>query len=204
MCDQSGAERVGEIIETSTVGFVAECDELHCLPPLGSLVRVRGAEGEVIYAVVTYGETGSIDPGRRVVRRGSADLRDQAIYQRNPELRHVLRSVFSAAAIAYRRGDRLSYLLPPLPPPLHFSVERVSLPEAQEVTDQPRYFAILAQYRGEIPADQLLAAHARYLYDVRQSDRDWLERAARELARIFKHDYDRLVPLLEALDPDLA
>uniref|UniRef100_A0A831T9T5 Helicase HerA barrel domain-containing protein n=1 Tax=Thermorudis peleae TaxID=1382356 RepID=A0A831T9T5_9BACT len=204
MSEQPESLRLGEVIETSTVGFVAECDELHCLPPLGSLVSVNGPEGDVIYAVVTYGETGSIDPGRRVVRRGSADLRDQAIYQQNPELRHVLRSVFSAAAIAYRRDDRLSYLLPPLPPPLHYSVERVPTTEAREVTDQPRYFPILAQYRGEIPADQLLAAHARHLYELRGHDRDWLERAARELARIFKHDYDRLVPLLEALDPDLA
>lgn len=204
MSEQTAPERLGEVIETSTVGFVAECDELHCLPPLGSLVRVNGPADEVIYAVVTYGETGSIDPGRRVVRRGSPDLRDQEIYHQNPELRHVLRSIFTAAAIAYRREGRLSYLLPPLPPPLHYSVERVRPAEAREVTDQPRYFAILAQYRGEIPADQLLAAHVRHLYELREHDRDWLERAARELARIFKHDYDRLVPLLEALDPDLA
>jgi hypothetical protein len=203
MSDPS-ADRIGEIIETSTVGFVAECDELHRLPPLGSLVRVRGAHDEKLYAVVTYGETGSIDPGRRVVRRGSAELRDQAIYQQNPELRHVLRSIFTAAAIAYRREGRLWHLLPPLPPPLHYSVERVPITEVREVTDQTRYFAILAQYRGEVAADQLLAAHARHLYEMRGGDRDWLERAARELARIFKHEYDRLVPLLEALDPDVA
>ena len=194
-------DRIGEIIATSSLGFVAECDELHCLPPLGSLVRVRGADGEVIFAVVTYGETGSIDPGRRVVRRGSSELRDHAVYQQNPELRHVLRSIFTAASIGYRRDRSLSHLLPPLPPPLHYSVERVSIAEVREVTDQPRYFAILAQHRGEVPADQLLAVHARYLYEMRGRDDDWLDRAGRELARLFKHEYDRLVRLLEALDP---
>lgn len=202
MSDAVVRQRIGEVIETSTLGFVAECDELHGLPPLGSLVRVHGALDDVIYGIVTFGQTASIEPGRRVVRRGSAHVRDDEIYRENPELQHVLRSVFSAAAIAYRRGGTLSYLLPPLPPPLHYSVETVPGDEARSVTDDPRYLVLLSQFRGEIAADQLLAAHVRYVYDMRGGDRSWLERAAREVARILKHDYDRLVPLLEALDPD--
>lgn len=194
--------RVGEIIETSTARIWAQSDELHRLPPLGSLVRVTTQDGEPIFAVVSYGETGGIDTGRRAIRRGSSEVRDQEVYRQHPELIRILRTTFEAVPVAYRRGRIIRHLLPPLPPPLHYSVSEVEPGDLHAVTNDPRYLSILANYQGEIPAEQLIAAHVRVTFESRGRDVEWLENAAREVSRLFKRDYDQLLAILEAIDPD--
>ncbi|MBC7262242.1 MAG: hypothetical protein H5T63_09525, partial [Chloroflexi bacterium] len=64
--------RIGEIVETTSTSFVAESFELNRPPPLGSLVAVSlPAQAMELYAVVTYGQTVGLDPGRRAVRRST-------------------------------------------------------------------------------------------------------------------------------------
>ena len=181
--------------------FVVECDELDRFPELGSFVRVGGTDVEAIYGIVAYAETTAVDPGRRVVRRGSGEIQDRALYEANPELRFVLRSLFVAVAIAHERSGRLFFLLPPCPPPLHYSVERVPAEEVWRLTDWCRYFSFLLAVHGEVPVDQLLAAHLSYVFRARGNDERWLEGAAQELARLLKRDYDRLRQVLEAVEP---
>ncbi|WP_152412671.1 hypothetical protein [Nitrolancea hollandica] len=194
-------QRVGEVIETSTARIWVQSDELHVLPPLGSLVRVATKAGDPIFAVVSFGETGGIDAGRRSIRRGSAEVRDQEVYERHPELDRILRSTFEAVPVAYRQGRTIRHLLPPLPPPLHYSVAEVEPDDLHAVTDDPRYLSILAHYHGDIPAEQLIAAHVRVMFEARGRDAVWLEHAANEISRLFKRDYDQLLSILEAIDP---
>ncbi len=118
--------RIGEVIETSTVRVWAECDRLNCLPRLGSVVQVATFDGDAILAVVSYGETTGVDSTRRAVRRGSDEVRDEDVYRRHPELARVLRSTFEALPVALLRGGTLHYISPPIPPPLHYSVEEIS------------------------------------------------------------------------------
>jgi len=54
---------------------------------------------------------------------------------------------------------------------------------------------------GEVPSEQLLAAHVREAHRQRGEDREWLERAAREIAALLKHDYERLMTVLCAIEP---
>lgn len=197
----SGPKRVGEVIEASTARIWAQSDELHELPPLGSLVRVSTRAGDPIFAVVSFGETGGIDAGRRAIRRGSTEVRDQDVYLRHPELARILRTTFEAVPVAYRQRRIIRHLLPPIPPPLHYSVSDVEPDELDAVTNDPRYLSILAHYQGEIPAEQLIAAHVRVVYEARGRDDDWIERAASEISRVFKRDYDQLLSILEAIDP---
>lgn len=196
--------RIGEVVETSTVQFVVECDELERVPELGSFVRVTGVGAETIYGIVAFAETSAIDPGRRVVRRGTAELQDRALYEANPELRWVLRSLFVAVAVAYERESRLSYLVPPFPPPLHYSVDLVSADEIPRLTASYAYFPLLLNWRGSIPPEHLLAAHLRYVHRQRGHDQAWLEAAARELARLLKRDYDRFAHVLSLLEATLS
>ncbi|HEU4792170.1 MAG TPA: hypothetical protein VFS96_00795 [Nitrolancea sp.] len=198
----SGSRRVGEVIETSTARIWVQSDELHELPPLGSLVRVSTQAGDPIFAVVSFGETGGIDAGRRAIRRGSDEVRDQDVYRRHPELSRILRTTFEAVPMAYRRGRIIRHLLPPVPPPLHYSVSEVGPDDLHAVTNDPRYLSILAPYQGDIPAEQLIAAHVRVVFEARGRDAEWLEGAASEISRVFKRDYDQLLSILEAIDPD--
>lgn len=192
--------RLGEVIETSTVRFWAESDRLNELPPLGSVVRVALPSGDVVLAVVCFGQTSGIDETRRAIRRGSDTVRDDEVYRQHPELAQILRTTFAALPVAYRRDGTLRRMLPPLPPPLHYSVEAVERAELTELTDDLRYLRLIATTTLEVPADQLVAAHVREASAVRGADANWLEEAAGEIARLFKDDYGRLVPILEAIE----
>ena len=197
----SGA-RIGEIIETSTVGFWAESATLHDLPPLGALVSVAVPEVGILYGVVAFGQTAGIDEGRRAVRRGNDEVFDGAIYDRHPELTRILRTTFRVVTVGYAdEAGRIRQHLPPCPPPLHYSVARCDRAAVERFSAEPRYFAILAGSEGEVAPEQLLAAHIRATYADRGDDRRWLEGAGRQVARLLKREYDKLLTVLEAIDP---
>lgn len=199
--DAPGRTRYGEIIETSTVRVWVESDRLHELPALGSVVSISTPSGAPIYAIVSFGQTAGIDATRRAIRRGSEDVRDDEIYRRHPELTQILRTTFEVLPVAYRRADRIMHTLPPLPPPLHYSVAPVETADLCALTDDPRYLTVLTSTDGEVPADQLIIAHLQWVADTRPDGEAWLQRAASEVARLLKSDYDRLLPILEAIDP---
>lgn len=193
--------RYGEVIETSSARIWVECDELNDLPPLGALTHVESESGETIFAVVAYSETTGIDSTRRAVRRGSNEVRDADVYRQHPELNRVLRSTFEAVPIAFEREGRIIYVVPPVPPPLHYSVEPVASTQLARLTDRFDYLATLARYQGDIAAEQIIISHVRAIFDARNHDRDWLDRAAGEISRLYASEYDRLLPILEAIDP---
>lgn len=194
--------RIGEIIETSTVGFWAESVVLHDLPSLGSLVTVDLPEVGTLVGVVAFGQTAGLDEGRRAVRRGDAEVFDGAIYARHPELTRILRTTFRVVTVGYVGQDgRVRQHLPPTPPPLHYSVSRCDRAVLRAFTEEPRYFAILMASEGDVAPEQLLAAHIRAATTDRGNDEGWRAAAGRQVARLLKRDYDRLLTVLEAIDP---
>lgn len=196
------AERLGEVIETSTTGFTAESDELHRLPELGAIVRVGGLnEQQTYYGIVAFGETGGLDTSRRAVRRGNDSVSDEAIYTRHPELEYVLRTVFTVAVVGYRESNIRRHVLPPLPVPLHYSVRPCSRSEVREFTTDPKYFQSLLSYSGPITAEALTSAHLRWVDATIDDGHEWLREAVRRLARLMKRDYDRFVTIVQAADP---
>jgi hypothetical protein len=201
MSRTEATRRVGEVIETSTVKLWAESDQLNELPPLGSVVQVGTAAEDVVFAVVSFGQTTGVDATRRAVRRGSSDLQDDEVYRRHPELSQILRTTFEAVPVAYRRGQRIIRTVPPLPPPLHYSVSSVTVDDLCALTDDLRYLTLLSQYQGAVAPEQLVIAHIRAVFAARGGDLDWIEHAAAEISRIYKLDYERLLPILESIDP---
>ncbi|MGQ9493638.1 MAG: hypothetical protein ACUVR2_07735 [Anaerolineae bacterium] len=208
--------RIGEIVETTSTGFIAESFELNCPPPLGSLVvvtlpghimestsRYPGETSEVveIYAVVTYGQTIGLDPGRRAVRRSTEGVFDEAVYREHPELKHILRTEFGAALVGFCANGQIWQHLPPQPPPLHFSVQTVEAEDVQRFTDFLQYFRLLLSYSGPVSPLQVLAANVREVYRQRGHDSTWLDAAAREIATLLKDDHKALLTVLYAIDP---
>jgi len=195
--------RIGEIIETNTLGFIAKSEELHQHPPLGSLVKVRGPDGEdYAYAVVSFGQTASPEPGRRAVARGGDDVHDEAVYQAHPQLSRILQTEFHAALVGCAPDGRLRQHLPPQPPRLHYDVLACTAAETRAFTEQLPYFRLLLNAPGELSGEQLLAAHIRAAYRQRGDDAAWLERAARQAATLLKGDYERLLTLLYSIDSE--
>ena len=202
--------RIGEIIETGTTGFVAESldPKLNRPPALGSLVKVEVGEGACVYGVVSHGTTTGLDPGRRAVRRSTEQVHDEAIYHEHPELRHTLRTEFSVLLVGCVEGGAIRQHLPAQPPPLHYSVHQCTEEEVRAFSERLYYLRLLLSalppstggVRGAL-SEQLLAAHVREAYRQRGQDREWLERAAREIAALLKHDYERLMTVLYAIEP---
>jgi hypothetical protein len=203
------SERIGEIIETASTGFVAESFELNQPPPLGSVVIVHvsdqpgASSGVDICAVVTNGQTVGLDPTRRAVRRSTDQVFDDAIYERNPELKHTLRTEFDAALVGFMRGDVVRQHLPSQPPPLHYSVHKASAKQVQQFTDHLQYLRLLLVPCGDVAPPQVLAANLREVYQQRGADHSWLDAAAREVATLLKSDHQALLTVLYAIDPGL-
>ena len=192
---------IGEIVETSTLGFRAESLTLHQPPPLGELVKVQRDGEDYWYAVVVYGTT-SADLGRRVVRRATPEVRDEAVYREHPQLRRLLQTTFEARLVGWKDEGRVRQTLPPAPPPLHYSVYVCSAEEVAAFTRHFYYFRLLLEPALEVPAEQVLAAHVRRVYMQRGYDDEWLAAAAREIAGLLKSDHARLMSVLYAIDPE--
>lgn len=193
--------RIGEIIQTRSTGFVAESYQLHQPPALGSLVKVKVDDNHDIYAVVSYGETGGIEPGRRPVRWSTDEVFDEAIYDEHPELRRTLRTEFTALSVGSVEGEEARQGLPSEPPPMHYSVYLCQLEEVLRFTEELYYLRLLLTGEGPVPKEQLVVTHLREVYRARGNDEEWLSRAAREIARLLKRDYDRLMTVLLGIEP---
>jgi hypothetical protein len=193
--------RIGEIVETGSAEYVAESFELNRPPELGSLVKVDTGQGDSVYGVVTYGTTTGLDPGRRAVRRSSEDVYDAAIYQEHPQLQQVLRTEFRVLLVGCTVDGSLRQHLPPQPPPLHYSVHACEPQEVRAFSDRLLYLRLLLGVAGQLPPEQLLAAHLRQVYQHRGRDLAWLEWAAREVAGLLKQDVERLLVVLQGIDP---
>ena len=204
----NSSERIGEIIETMSTGFVAESFVLNRPPSLGSLVTVHlpaetaeASDSMDLYAVVTCGRTLGLDPTRRAVRRTTDTVFDAAIYQEHPQLKRTLRTEFGAALVGFATKGRVQQRLPHQPPPLHFSVHTVPREELRHFTEGLHYFRLLLATRGEVPPLQVLTANVRESCRQRDHDRAWLTAAGQEIATLLKNDHQALMTALHAIDP---
>ena len=199
---------IGEIIATTSTSIVAESLKLNRPPALGSLTVVLSPADESrspnleLYAVVTFGQTSGLDPGRRAMRLSTESVHDEAIYDRHPQLAHVLRTEFGAAMVGYCEHGRIRQHLPAKPPPLHYSVSSATEEQTRRFTDRLDYLRLILSGSGDVPPQQVLAANLREVYRQRGNDRRWLDAAAREVSVLLKDDHQALLTVLYSIDPE--
>ena len=192
------ADRVGEVIEASTTGFVAQCYELYQPPPLGSLVKTGNSSVE-LYGIVYNATTTSVDPGRRPIARGKDAASEAEIFQSSPQLLQLLRSEFCALAIGHRQDDRLYHYLPPQPAKVHSFVHLCPPDEVRDFSQSFAFLNILINTSLPVPADELIAACIRQMSRAHEDRTRFLVSAGKELAVMLSHDYTRLKSVLERL-----
>ena len=194
--------RLGEVVESSTIRFMAEADELHRAPAFGSLVCVCEPGRPTTMAVTYDVTTCSLDPGRRALARGQPpDRYDERIYEEFPELRQTLRTQFTAVVVGYGDRDAYWHRLPPYPARLHYSVCACTPDEQSAFTSRFDFLRTISQ-TSEMPADEVLAAVLRSAATLRDGSASaYLLRAGQALAALYKDDYDRLVTLLRRIAP---
>jgi hypothetical protein len=187
---------IGEIVESSTTEFLAQACELDFAPPFGAFVEVATEDGLTIYGIVAHVQTAGIDPGSRAIMRGHGDVRDERIYQENPDLPLVLRTTFRALVVGFTEGHALYQFLPPRPPRLHYSVS-ICAPETVRTFAGTGLDYLVAMLNAtDAPADELLAANLRYTTAQMHDSGEFLQLAGRELAQLLRADYARLTAIL--------
>jgi len=193
--------KIGEIIATETTSLVAESYTLNHPPALGSLVWASNESGRTIYAIVCHVSTGGIDPSRRPIRRSTEATSDVGIYREHPELVHTLRTEFRALLVGWSDGDRITQSLPSQPPLLHYTVHMCSEEQVRAFTEESYYLRLLLSGSEPVPPEQLIVANLRETYLCRGRDEAWLRASAKEVARLLKDDYERLMTILYGIDP---
>jgi hypothetical protein len=187
------------------------------------------AEPTELYAIVAETRTASLEAGGRPIARGHEDVLDAAIYRENPDLEHVLRTEFKALLVGFRttpsppelggteggpssspergatEGGPIFQHLPPLPPPLHYSVYACTAPEVVAFTERLDFLRTLLAAPPGL-ADELAAASIRAAATARggAAGDAYLLRVGRELAVLLREDYDRLTAVLRRLRPTEA
>ena len=187
--------RVGEIIESSTTGFTAQCYELYQMPPLGSLVRTGDSAAE-LYGIVCNAETASLEPGRRPIARGRDEDSEEAIYQSSPQLAKLLRSEFGALVVGHRQGDRLYQHLPPQPARIHGFVYQCAPDEVKGFSKSFDFINIILNAHLPVPGEELVAASLRWMSQSQEDQRAFLVAAGKELAVLLSGNLNSLNAIL--------
>lgn len=193
-------EQIGEIIETATTDFLAQCLEPETLdfpvmPPFGSWVQATDEEsGNQVVAVVTHATTSPIDSVHRARALGLslAELREE-----QPQIFAMLKTEFQAAIVGFMtpEGDRspkkIWQYLPPRPPQIHQAVYRCVPDTVLQFSEELNFLRTLLQV-SNVPTEALVAAALRTIFQLRRGDRAWLVNAGRTLGVLLKDDYDTL------------
>jgi len=185
---------IGEVVEASTTEFLAQAVELDSAPPFGVFVQVATDEPMTVYGVVAHVQTAGIDPGSRAIMRGHDDIRDDRIYQENPDLPLVLRTTFRALVVGFEEHGQIHQFLPPRPPRLHYSVFTCTPRTVTSFTNAGFDYLQALLNAQDVPVDELLAANLRHT--TRSEGADFLQDAGRELAQLLRADYARLTGIL--------
>jgi hypothetical protein len=193
-------DKVGEVIESSTGQFMAECYELHSPPSLGSLVKTSDGEVE-IYGVVCNAATESVDPGRRPIARGKEEATEEGIYRQHPQLSKLLRTTFDTLIVGHsvekQRAVPLHYL-PPRPPRVHSFVYPCEASEVRRFTQSLDFLPILLGTKtGAV--DEIISACLRQASCAHDDKRTFLIKAGKELAVLLSGDLNRLNAILRRI-----
>ncbi len=198
-------ERIGEVLSASAGSCIAGSYELLAAPHFGSFVRAASRDGQAdVLAVVTDIRTMSRDAGGRADLRGRTysgrELFDHQIYDEHPDLGEVLQTEFHLLSVGVVRYGRISAGIPPLPPPVHYSVYPATADEIRQLTDQRALWPLLLQ-TAQGNADDLIAAAVTHAAELRDDGPAFRRRIGRELALLLTNDYVRLTGLLRRLRP---
>ena len=107
------ARRVGEVVESTSTSFVAQCYQLDGAPALGGLVRTDSPD---IYGVVGRVTTEPLDSARPVLARGEDAGSEADVIRDNPQLARLLTSRFEVFIAGHVEDGVIRQYLPPRPP----------------------------------------------------------------------------------------
>ena len=186
--------RLGEVVETTTTGFWAQCYRLYESPPLGALARTGGPYPA--YAVVHHVSTQGVDASRRPVARGADAASEEDVYLSNPQLSQLLRTDFQAVIVGYSSEGEPRYHLPPAPPPIYAFVYACGPEEIRRFTSSAAFLRPLAT--SGVPAlEEVVAACLSLAAETQPDSRGFLVEAGKQLLGILPGEFRRVEAILQ-------
>lgn len=189
--------RIGEVIQASSLYFKGQCDELYKSPPFGGFVFVKEEENNLI-AIIDNIETSSIDPGRISVSQGEEHLNIDQIYDRHPELNILLRTTFEARVICTIRDNQVYPGPSSTPPRIHSIVQEAIDTDLNLVANFHNIVLLISQVDSQA-GDDFISSAIRHLSEVSPNKEIFLETASRELVNLFSSEPIRLNLLISKI-----
>ena len=196
--DAEEAQRVGEVTQSGTIDFTAQCYELDQFPPLGGLVKTRSSESE-LYAIVFQASTTGFEPGRRPLARGKNENSEEAIFKSSPQLEKLLKSEFVALVVGHKTENKIYHYLPAKPARIHSFVYMCPTPETKEFSQSFEFLNTLLNNKLPLPCEELIAATLRQMSLVQEDKHQFLVSAGKYLATFLSSDFNRLKTILERI-----
>lgn len=151
-----------------------------------------------VYGVVYYASTGSSDSSKRL-RAYWKD--EQRLREEQPEISEwLLVTEFRAIVIGFSVAGRIRQFLPPKPPRLHAFVYPCTTGEIELITRCTDFLRTLANFHM-VSSEEVIAACVREAYFAQSHNADFLVTAGKELAKIFRNDYDRFQAIIRRMVP---
>lgn len=186
---------LGEIVEASTTRFRAVATEAFSSPAFGAFVKTDSGE-RVTFGVVANVEHASVDPSRRAIPLGRTwdELRRD-----HPQVLELLTTEFDAMCVAFADTQGpINAFLPPVPPRVHDFVVGCAPPEVRELTEDLSFIRTLGS-TGIPTAAELVAAAIRGAAAAREDGGRFLLQAGREVADLYRQDYEQACSILRRL-----
>jgi hypothetical protein len=192
------SHKIGEIIETSSSEFTAQCYKLGQAPPLGSIVKTQDKDCQT-YGVVYNIETHGLEPGRRVAIRGEKLDAEEKIFADNPQLARLLATDFHVLVVGYVDGKGHHQYLPSRTASIHGFVYRCVPDEVRVLTQSVDFISLILNAKISIPVDEVIGACLRNASVAHSDPNAFLITAGKKLAAMLGSDTIRLNALLKRL-----
>ena len=192
------SRRVGEVVESASDGFTAQCYRVEAAPPLGALVRTAVTPGGPtldIYGVVSRVVTEPLDAARPVLARGELAASEAEVLRDHPQLERLLTSRFQAIIVGFSDGTAARQFLPPAPPRVHSFIYQCSPAETAAFTVGLDLLRLLL-HSGAGAGDEVTAAFLRQAAAARPDAAAFAAQAGRALAMELAADAARLSAIL--------
>ena len=189
--------RIGEVVESTSTSFVAQCYRLESAPALGGLVRTDSPD---LYGVVGGVTTEPLDSARPVLARGEDADTEEDVIRDNPQLARLLTSRFQVFIAGHVEDGVTHQYLPPRPPRVHSFVYACDLEEVSRFTSRLDLLHLLLN-SGVSYSDEIVGACIRQAASSHGQPSDFLALASRTLVVELSTDVARLNSILQRISP---
>tara|TARA_B100000029_G_scaffold516817_1_gene635061 strand:- start:34837 stop:35490 length:654 start_codon:yes stop_codon:yes gene_type:complete len=188
--------RIGEVIQSSSVSFLAQGYDIKLPPSVGSIV-IAGETLPSTVGVIQNVRVEPFDPTRPVIARGESLESEQDVFHESPQLLDLLTIRFECLIVAYQDEYGIKEGLALTPPMIHSFVNGAQPDTLKTVAKSPAFIRTVLDSKN-VDSDSLLIASMRQLELELEAEvyRDIKAEVKNRLMAILARETPRLINIL--------